>query len=51
VLEEVRRRDLQDSTREIAPLRIPEGAIYIDSTHLSPEEVVELMLCKIRERI
>ncbi len=51
VLDEVRKRDLQDSTREIAPLRIPEGAIYIDSTHLSPEEVVELMLHKIEERI
>lgn len=49
VLEDLRRRDLQDSTRELAPLRVPEGAIYIDSTYLSPEEVVALMLEKVRE--
>jgi cytidylate kinase len=51
VLEEVKKRDLQDQTREIAPLKIPEGAIFVDSTHLTPEEVVELMLEKIREKL
>jgi cytidylate kinase len=51
VLEEVKKRDLQDQTREIAPLKIPEDAIFVDSTYLTPEEVVELMLEKIREKL
>lgn len=33
-------RDRLDSSRTTAPLTIPEGAIAIDSTHLSLEEVV-----------
>jgi cytidylate kinase len=51
VLEEVKKRDFQDQTREIAPLKIPEDAIFVDSTYLTPEEVVELMLEKIREKL
>jgi cytidylate kinase len=51
VLEELKKRDLQDQTREIAPLKIPEDAIFVDSTYLTPEEVVELMLEKIREKL
>jgi len=50
VLEEIRRRDEQDTKREIAPLRVPEGAVYIDSTGMTPEEVVQRMLEVIRER-
>jgi cytidylate kinase len=51
VLEELKKRDFQDQTREIAPLKIPEDAIFVDSTYLTPEEVVELMLEKIREKL
>lgn len=50
VLEELRRRDQQDSQREIAPLRMAPGALYIDSTHLSPEEVLKLMLQEVQKR-
>jgi cytidylate kinase len=38
---EVRERDEQDSSRSLAPLRPAEDARIIDSTGLSPEEVVE----------
>lgn len=44
VFREVLRRDIQDSTREHSPLRVPDGAIRIDSTALSAEEVVEEMM-------
>lgn len=44
VLQEVIRRDIQDSTRRHSPLRMAEGAVYIDSTTLTAAEVVEEML-------
>lgn len=37
-------RDKQDETREVSPLRIPEGAVVIDNSNLSVEETVEEML-------
>ncbi len=43
-LEDVLKRDRRDSSREIAPLSKSPDAIYIDSTSLSPEEVVEKIL-------
>jgi cytidylate kinase len=36
-------RDRHDATREVAPLRIPEGATVIDTTAFTPQEVVERM--------
>ncbi|MBI4495298.1 MAG: (d)CMP kinase [Deltaproteobacteria bacterium] len=44
VAAETRARDEQDSTRELAPLRPAEDARPIDSTGLTPEEVVEKMV-------
>src|SRR5512135_128115 len=44
VLGDVLRRDVQDSTRENSPLRMADGAIYIDSTTLTADEVVAEML-------
>ncbi|HEY5765097.1 MAG TPA: (d)CMP kinase [Candidatus Deferrimicrobiaceae bacterium] len=44
VFREVLRRDIQDSTREHSPLRVPDGAIRIDSTVLTVGEVVEEMM-------
>ena len=40
ILENVKQRDFIDSTREIAPLKKAEDAIYIDSSNMSIEEVV-----------
>lgn len=47
VLREVLQRDIQDSTRDHSPLRVAEGAFYIDTTTLSVDEVVEEMLCRL----
>lgn len=41
-------RDIQDRERAIAPLKVPEGAIIIDSTKLSIDEVLETMLAAIK---
>jgi cytidylate kinase len=47
VLKDVLRRDVQDSSREHSPLKMAEGALYIDSTTRSVEEIVEIMLSRI----
>lgn len=48
VLEDMRKRDEMDSTREVSPLRIPEGAVVIDNSNRNVEETVEEMLKKIK---
>lgn len=39
VLEDIKKRDLQDSTRAFAPLIIPDGAVVIDTSNMSIPEV------------
>ncbi len=48
VLKAMEERDRQDETREVSPLRIPEGGIVIDNSNLSVEQTVEEMLKHIR---
>ncbi len=43
VLQDIRERDYQDSSREIAPLVCPEGAIVVDTSGLSIEQVVDCL--------
>jgi cytidylate kinase len=45
---DMRHRDEQDSTRALAPLRAADDAIWIDSTDLTIEEVVEQMLSHVK---
>ena len=40
ILASIERRDRIDSSRKAAPLKVPEGSIVVDSTHLGVEEVV-----------
>jgi cytidylate kinase len=47
ILEDIRRRDRRDSTREASPLRIGPDFISLDTTGLNVEEVVERLLQKI----
>jgi cytidylate kinase len=44
VLADLNRRDLLDSTRLASPLKVPEGAVVVDTSKLSFEEVVERLL-------
>lgn len=47
---ELRKRDDQDKTRTIAPLRSARDAQVIDTTTLNPEQVVEEILMKIKKK-
>ena len=51
VAEEMRERDQRDRTRAEAPLTQAPDAAYIDSTHLSPDEVEEAILRLVRARV
>jgi cytidylate kinase len=46
---DIQRRDRNDSTREVAPLKPAPDAIIIDSTELSAEAVVDLMVSHLEE--
>jgi CMP/dCMP kinase len=48
VQRDMRRRDEQDSTRELAPLRAAPDAVMIDSTALTIDQVVERMLAQVK---
>ncbi|MBW1695587.1 MAG: (d)CMP kinase [Deltaproteobacteria bacterium] len=49
VREEMQKRDQNDSSRPLAPLRCAEDAIFIDSTHLTAEQVVDCMLSEMKQ--
>ena len=43
-LEEIRRRDAADSGRAVAPLRIPPGALVLDTGKLAVDACVEAII-------
>ncbi len=47
VQRDIQQRDQNDRTREVAPLKPAQDAIIIDSTNLTVEQVVELMVSHI----
>ena len=49
VKEDMIARDKQDSDRAFAPLCVPEGAYVIDTTNLTIEEVLDIILNKVRK--
>ncbi len=49
IKEDIKKRDKNDSTRKIAPLKKAEDAILIDSTGKSAKEVVRIMLSHIEK--
>ena len=51
VLREIQDREHEDTHRDLAPLRPAEGAVRIDTTHLSLEEVVEHLAQILREKL
>jgi len=50
-MQEIEKRDANDSTRSLAPLRKADDAVFIDTTHLGAEEVVEKMIQVYHERV
>ena len=51
VEKDIKRRDKNDSARDLAPLRPAEDAVIIDSTQLSAQDVVDRMLNVIENKI
>lgn len=51
VKREIEERDRMDTTRAASPLRQAEDAVYVDTSDLSAEEVTQLILRKIQERV
>ena len=47
---EIEERDARDSSREVAPLRRPDGAIEVDSGPLTADQVIETMVEVVRSR-
>jgi cytidylate kinase len=45
---DIRRRDADDSGRDIAPLKPADDALTIDSTAMTAQHVVDLMLARVR---
>jgi cytidylate kinase len=50
MVEAIRRRDQQDATRQVGPMKPAHDAILIDSTGLSVEDVVQRMETEVRRR-
>ena len=51
VLQDIVRRDEQDTNRPIAPLRQAEDAVLVDTTHLDLEQSLQAILSAIKEKI
>lgn len=51
VLQDIRQRDKQDSTRAIAPLRRAQDAVTLDTSELTVEQSIEAMLAIVREKL
>lgn len=49
VMNEMTARDAQDQGRDIAPLKVADDAVVLDSTQLSPTEVVQRIVEAVRQ--
>jgi cytidylate kinase len=49
-LDELTRRDTQDSSRAIAPLRQADGAALVDSSAMAPSAVIEVIAAMARAK-
>ena len=51
IIREVEKRDFNDSRREIAPLKKADDAIYVDTSKMTPDEVLKTLLRYCKEKI
>jgi len=51
VLSEQKKRDLQDSTREQAPLTFPDNAVFVDTSKMDVKQVVAFMKTHIEQKL
>jgi cytidylate kinase len=50
MMERIEKRDAYDSSRKISSLKKVDDAFYIDSTHMTVDEVCAYIIGKIREQ-
>lgn len=50
ILAEIQERDLRDTTRNASPLTVPEGAVVVDTSDMSFDEVVDEVVAMARSR-
>jgi cytidylate kinase len=48
ITQEIEARDRRDSERATAPLMVPEGAVYLDSSSLSIQQVIDRVIDLVR---
>jgi cytidylate kinase len=48
IAQDIRRRDENDSSRDVAPLRPADDAVIVDSTTMTARQVVDLMMACVR---
>ncbi len=51
LIAEIRERDDRDRNRSVAPLKAPDGALIVDSTALTIDEVLERVMDRVRETL
>ncbi|MBQ4470402.1 MAG: (d)CMP kinase [Synergistaceae bacterium] len=51
ILQAIKSRDEYDSNRKAAPLSIPDGAVYIDTSDMSEDEVINFILEHVKEAL
>ncbi|MDF1529731.1 MAG: (d)CMP kinase [Sedimenticola sp.] len=51
LIAEIRERDDRDRNRSVAPLQAPDGALIVDSTALTIDEVLERVMDRVRETL
>jgi len=51
ILSAIKNRDLNDSTRKLSPLSVPDGAIYLDTSDLTEDEAVNFIVNHVKEAL
>lgn len=51
ILSAIKNRDLNDSTRKLSPLSVPDGAIYLDTSDLTEDEAVNFIVYHVKEAL
>ncbi|MFH7319639.1 (d)CMP kinase [Desulfurivibrio sp. D14AmB] len=51
IMAQIKKRDLDDSQRDLAPLKPADDAVIVESSTMTPEAVVEFMLARIRNLV
>ena len=51
ILQSIKHRDKNDSQRELAPLSIPEGATYLDTSDMTEDEAVNFIIHHVNEAV